>query len=278
MIIGLITGSGLEHFGFDACDNIGVETDFGRVELQRAEREGREVYLLQRHGPDHSIPPHRINYRANLMALRTVGCRLVLATNAVGSLRQAMKPGDLVVPDQFIDCTKLRATTFFDGTAGPGAPDASPAASSGVVRASSPLAEVRHVDVTEPYCGRLRTTLAGAIEAHSLLLFPAGVYVCTEGPRFETPAEIRAYAGWGGDLVGMTGVPEVVLAREVGMCYATLCLVTNFAAGISGAPITSEEIAEIATQRQAALDEVLQEVLMSAQDDPACACHQWWAE
>lgn len=254
MTIGLITGSGLEDFGLDSCDTVSVETDYGRVELQRGSAGERELVLLRRHGAAHDIPPHRINYRANLRALREVGCRLIAATNAVGSLRATMEPGDLVLPDQFLDMTKLRPTTFFDGEDG----------------------EVRHVDVTHPYCERLRAQILPILERHDLPAHPAGTYICTEGPRFETPAEIRAYAQWGADVVGMTGVPEVVLARELGMCYVTVCLVTNYAAGIGSGPITSEEIADIAARRRTTLDSALREIALTLQDDGHCACHQWW--
>jgi 5'-methylthioadenosine phosphorylase len=262
MTIGLITGSGLEEFGFDICETMGLETEYGRVVLRRAEAAGRELYLLHRHGSDHDVPPHRVNYRANLRGLREVGCRVVIATNAVGSLRQTMKPGDLALPNQFIDATHNRPTTFFDGD-------------ERVVRASSPP-QVRHVDVTEPYCNHLRVAMAEVVERHEMTLHPAATYICTEGPRFETPAEIRAYAQWGADVVGMTGVPEVVLARELGICYASLCLVTNFAAGISAGPITSEEIEQIARDRRQALDRLLRDVLLSVEDSPDCPCHQWW--
>lgn len=265
MTLGLITGSGLEDFGFETCTSLPLETDYGRVELQRGKAGDREVYLLRRHGPAHDIPPHRINYRANVRALRSVGCRMIIATNAVGSLREHMKPGDLILPDQFIDCTKLRPTTFFEG-----------AQSDDQAHAPEGFAEVRHVDVTDPYCARLRAQIAKLIEPHGLPLYPAGTYLCTEGPRFETPAEIRAYAGWGADVVGMTGVPEVVLARELGMCYVSLCLVTNFAAGISRGPITAREIDEIAQQRRSVLDAALREIALTITDDPGCACHQWW--
>lgn len=254
MTIGLITGSGLEDFGFEICETMGLETEYGRMSMQRAEAAGRELYLLHRHGPDHEVPPHRVNFRANLRGLREVGCRIVVATNAVGSLRETMRPGDLVLPNQFIDATRNRPTTFFDGVDG----------------------EVRHVDVTEPYCNHLRLTMAEVVQRRELTLHPAATYICTEGPRFETPAEIQAYAGWGADVVGMTGVPEVVLARELGICYASLCLVTNYAAGISAGPITAEEIEQIARDRRQALDSLLRDVLMSVEDKPDCACHQWW--
>ncbi len=254
MTIGLITGSGLEDFGLESWTELALETDYGRVALQRGQAGDREVVLLRRHGAAHDIPPHRINYRANLRALRDVGCRIIVATNAVGSLRPIMKPGDLVLPDQFIDCTKLRATTFFDGDGG----------------------VVRHVDVSEPYCNDLRNQLLPVLERHDLMAHPAGTYICTEGPRFETPAEIKAYAQWGADVVGMTGVPEVVLARELGMCYVSVCLVTNFAAGTTHGPITAEEIEAIAHQRRAALDGALREIALTVEDRADCACHQWW--
>lgn len=250
MKLGIITGSGLEEFRVGACEAISVETEYGRVEVEYSPLTDREVYLLPRHGRDHAVPPHMINYRANIAALGSLGCTDIVATNAVGSLRMAFKPGDFVLPDQFIDCTRTRAGTFFDGHDG----------------------VVRHVDVSQPYCPHLRETLLRALRSHDLPVHSPATYLCTEGPRFETPAEIKAYAAWGATLVGMTGVPEVVLARELGICYAALCIVTNYAAGMTQRQITSEEIGEVTGQRRAATHAVLLGLVERLTGDPNCAC------
>lgn len=256
MKIGIITGSGLSKLQIEGFCNLAVETNYGRVDLEHSVHGGRDVYLLPRHRRDHSVPPHRINYRANLAAFGDLGCTVIVATNAVGSLRRSFAPGDFVLPDQFIDCTHGRPSTFFDGEDG----------------------VVKHTDVSQPYCPHVREVLARALRAHDLPVHTPATYLCTEGPRFETPAEIKAYAAWGASLVGMTGVPEVVLARELGMCYATLCLVTNYAAGMTAAAITSEEIGAIAEQRRVSMWAVLLGVIERLEETPPCPCRTGGAE
>ena len=199
-----------------------MSTPFGSVPYQVGRLEGQEVVFLSRHGAGHSIPPHLINYRANIYALKKLGVVAVLATTAVGSLRMEYKPGDFVAVDQFLDFTKNRVNTFFDG------------GRRGVV----------HVDVTQPYCPSLRAVLAESAQETGITLHSQGCYVCAEGPRFETPAEVRLFASFGGDVVGMTNIPEAVLAREAEMCYATISMVTNFAAGISPTILTHKEVVE----------------------------------
>jgi len=252
MRIGLIAGSGIEDlYDGESPRALTVQTHFGLVEVFLFEMDGREVVLLPRHGKGHSVPPHRIDYRANIRALADLDCACVIATNAVGSLNMNMEPGDFVIVDQFLDFTKVRPTTFFDGEDG----------------------VVRHVDMTEPYCPRLHEALRQAGEAElggSLHL--GGTYICAEGPRFETPAEIRMFAQFGADVVGMTGVPEVVLAREAGLCYATVCVVSNWAAGISDTPITHEEVMAIMDERKSALFALLRRTVAALAEDPECAC------
>lgn len=199
-----------------------VKTPYGDVRYTAGEYAGRKIAFLPRHGSKHSIPPHLINYRANIWALKKIGVTNIIATTAVGSLNLSMKPGDFVLVDQFLDFTNSRVSTFYEGGA------------RGVV----------HLDVTEPYCPRLRKTIKAAADAQDIAVHDAGVYVCTEGPRFETPAEVKMFNMLGGDLVGMTNVPEVVLANEAEMCYATVSMVTNFAAGISAEALTHAEVLE----------------------------------
>ncbi|HHW54308.1 MAG: S-methyl-5'-thioadenosine phosphorylase [bacterium] len=220
--VAIIGGTGVYDLDFLAeKKTITVSTPYGAVSLQTGFYQGIGTAFLARHGQNHSVPPHQINYRANIWALKELGVQQILATAAVGSLRRDLPPGHLVLVDQFIDFTKQRPLTFFEGKNSP----------------------VVHTDLTEPYCPQLRRILLEAAPA-GCQVQDGGVYVCTEGPRFETPAEISFYAQVGGDVVGMTGVPEVVLAREMGLCYAAIALVTNYGAGLSSQPLTHEEVVE----------------------------------
>ncbi len=204
------------------CDRIEVETRYGVVEVERARMGESEIAFVARHGRKHSVPPHRVNYRGNIAALRERGVKNILAAAAVGSISGELPPGSLVVLTQFLDFTRGRAGTFFDGEG----------------------EQVRHVDMTEPYCAHLRAELQAAAEGLGERVHPEGTYVCAEGPRFETAAEIEMFGKLGGDVVGMTNVPEVVLAREAGMCYAGVAIVTNWAAGVSTEPLKHEEVSD----------------------------------
>lgn len=227
-----------------------VLTAYGVVELMTGTCHGRRVAFLTRHGKNHSVPPHRINYQANIMALKKLGVKQIIATTAVGSLNSDMKPMDFVLPDQFLDFTKVRKNTFFEGDG------------TGVV----------HVDVTEPYCARTRVLIEAKAKELGLPLHNGGCYVCAEGPRFETPAEIRMYKMLGGDLVGMTSVPEVVLAREAGMCYATISMVTNFAAGISKQNLSHQEVLEAMAMLSGNISNLIMALLETIPVDFDCSC------
>ena len=226
-----------------------VSTRWGRAHVTHAQLDGRPLVFLHRHAnpdaPDQRhTPPHRINYRANIAALKKLGVTAILASTAVGSLRREWPPGTFVLLDQFIDCTTNRDKTFFDERA-------------------------VHIDVTEPYCPRLRAMLSYAAQDLRLTLHNAGTYLCADGPRFETPAEIRAYASWGADVVGMTGVPEVTLAREANIAYAGVSIVTNAAAGLLPQPLTQ---AEVLDAMRVALPQVVELFLAAAReysDDPS---------
>ncbi|MEW6448020.1 MAG: S-methyl-5'-thioadenosine phosphorylase [Bacillota bacterium] len=227
-----------------------IDTAYGDVKVTRGVYRGKEVVFLCRHGADHSVPPHLINYRANIMALKKLGVRSILATAAVGSLNPQMKPGEFVFVDQFLDFTRGRAQTFFEG--GP----------EGVV----------HVDFTEPYCPALRGILVRAARLLHLPACEGGTYVCTEGPRFETPAEIKMFRQLGGDLVGMTGVPEAVLAREAEICYATVAMVTNFAAGIAAYRLSHQEVVEMMQGRGEDIRRLLMQAVSWIDEDRECTC------
>lgn len=237
---------------FDVRDE-SVDTPYGRVVLKVGRLPGGgavKAAFLARHGVGHAVPPHRVNYRANIWALKSIGVERILATAAVGSLAAEMKPGDFVLVDQFLDFTRGRAATFYDGEG------------RGVV----------HVDVSHPYCPELRRVLERAAEAAEVTCHRAGTYVCTEGPRFETAAEIRMYAQLGGHLVGMTGVPEVVLARELSICYAPVAMVTNYAAGITDRPLTHSEVVEVMAANAAKLRALFSRALMDIPCERRCAC------
>jgi len=216
----LIGGTGLEHLAQVGKERVTIATPYGSVNVEIGHLGNTEIVFMNRHGQGHAIPPHLVNYRANIWALHQLGVKKIVATAAVGSLSEKFRVGDLLLLDQFLDFTKSRSQTFFEGgTAG-----------------------VLHVDMTEPYCKTLRDNLRRAAQALGLELENGATYVCTEGPRFETPAEIKMYQLVGGEVIGMTSVPEVVLARELGMCYATVGMVTNEAAGIAQHLLTHAEV------------------------------------
>ena len=249
MQFGIIGGTGFYGLSAEQSRLDTVETPYGPVEVARPRVGGVEVAFIARHGWHHSIPPHRVNYRANIRALKQLGVTNVLASAAVGSMCEEMPPGCLVSLSQFLDFTRSRASTFFDGEGG----------------------EVVHVDMTQPYCPHLRDELAAAASTLGEQLAEAGTYVCAEGPRFETPAEIRMFRQLGGDVVGMTSVPEVVLAREAGICYATIAIVTNWAAGISAEPVRHEEVSGF-MDRQVPRVQALFEQVVRAHIDVDCVC------
>ncbi len=249
MRFGIIGGTGFYDFLTGEVSPQTVETPYGTVSLERGEVEGKEVYFLPRHGREHSIPPHRVNYRANLHALRLLGVRNVLASAAVGSMANSMPPGSLALLTQFLDFTKQRAMTFYDGESG-----------------------VVHTDMSEPYCPHLRQELRAAATVRQEQLAPEATYVSAEGPRFETPAEIRMFRQLGGELVGMTSVPEVVLAREAGLCYASVAIVTNWAAGVVPEPLRHDQVSGFMAEQAPRLVELFRQVIRTHTeiDCPTC--------
>ncbi|CEP68290.1 Methylthioadenosine phosphorylase (MTAP) [Moorella glycerini] len=252
MRIAIIGGSGV--YDPKILADIGeekVNTPYGEVILKVGSFDGEKIAFLARHGENHSIPPHRINYRANIWALKKIGVEMVLATAAVGSLNPNMQPGDFVFVDQFIDFTRyVRPFTFFEG------------GETGIF----------HVDVSEPYCPEIRKTMHEVAQEMGLRNHIGGVYVCTEGPRYETPAEIRAFAKLGGDVVGMTNVPEVVLAHEAGLCYGLVCIVVNMAAGMPEAILGHEETMMVMASVTDTLKNFLMKVVERRPRGRRCRC------
>lgn len=217
--LGVIAGTGFYSLdALDAPEEIIVRTVFGEAKAVVGGLHGRTTVFLARHGADHSVPPHMVNYRANIQALIDLGVSEVLAVNVVGGI--GLDSGALSVIDDFLDFTKGRPVTFFDGSTPEG---------------------VVHTDMTEPYDARLRAVLLESADALGIAVERSGIYAAYEGPRFETRAEIRMAQAMGASVVGMTGVPEVVLAKEKSLPYASLCLVANPAAGL-GPEITIDEV------------------------------------
>jgi 5'-deoxy-5'-methylthioadenosine phosphorylase len=221
--VAIIGGTGLTSLkGLQIKSSEVVETPYGApsAPLSIGEMSGREVVFLPRHGGAHTIPPHKINYRANLWALNQSGVDAIIAVNAVGGIRADMTPGRLIIPDQIIDYTHSRINTFFE----------------------EGLEHVTHIDFTEPYCDSLRQQLIGTGSECGLEVIGEGTYAATQGPRLESAAEIDRLERDGCDLVGMTGMPEAALARELELCYACIAVVANMGAGRSDEALTMEMI------------------------------------
>jgi 5'-methylthioadenosine phosphorylase len=237
--IAVIGGTGLKSL-LESFEEIRVGTPFGLPPpLSVGGVQGRKVAFLPRHGRGHSFPPHKVNYRANIYALHKIGVERIIATNAVGAINLDFNPGDLVVPHDLIDFTKQRPLTFHDE------------------------APVTHVDFSEPYCPEVRKVLMEKARETVDTLWDKAVYVCTEGPRFETPAEIRMFRALGCDVVA--------LARELGICYASLCFVSNMAAGLAKR-ITSQEVMETSRLVGSKIRKILIESIRCLPKTRSCLC------
>jgi 5'-methylthioadenosine phosphorylase len=248
--IGVIGGSGFYEF-LDSADEVLVETPFGLPSdpLVIGSVGGKRVAFVPRHGRDHRFPPHRIPYRANLWALRSVGVRQVLAPTAVGSLTTDYGPGKLVIPDQLVDRTSGRVQTYFD--------------EGGAV----------HVQFADPYCPVGRAAAIAAARATSWDPAEAGTLVVIEGPRFSTRAESRWYARQGWTIVGMTGHPEAVLARELALCYTAIALVTDTDAGVDeGEGVTQEEVFKVFAANVTRLRDTVMRAIEDLPAERACPC------
>lgn len=257
----IIGGSGFYELVPEAEEE-SIKTPFGTVRIKIANLKGKKVAFLARHGGNHSIPPHLVNYQGNIFALHSLGVKMIIASSAVGSLQELIKPGEFVIPDQFLDFTIGRPKTFFDG-------NFELKLNSGKIRKG-----VVHIDLTHPYCTNLRDQLITHLKRTTENYHPNGVYVCTEGPRFETPAEIKAFQLLGGTVVGMTSVSECVLARELDIHYASVCLVTNFAAGLQQ-KINIEEVFTLFREKGPQLKNIIVDTILSLEPiEENCECNK----
>jgi 5'-methylthioadenosine phosphorylase len=256
--LGLIGGSGFYEF-FERAERVRVETPFGDPsdELVIGEVEGRRVAFIARHGQGHRFPPHRVNYRANLWALRSVGVRQVLSPCAVGSLVPELGPGTIVVPDQVVDRTWSRDHTVY-AEEGP----------------------VVHVGFADPFCPRGRAVAAKAAATAGTPVADAGTLVVINGPRFSSKAESRWHQQAGWTVVGMTAMPEAAIARELAMCFTTIALVTDHDAGVDGGDaVTHEEVLAVFAQNIDGLKSVLRSALAvmpaaEADTEATCGCRR----
>ncbi len=204
---GIIGGSGLYHIqGIELIESLDIDTPFGRPSdaLMLAKINGHEVVFLPRHGGSHSIPPHNINYRANIYAMKLAGVNRIISISAVGSLREEIVPGHFVLVDQFVDRTHSRQSSFFDGPV------------------------VAHVSMADPVCACLKSALFTACTEANITTHENGSYLVMQGPQFSTRAESELYRSWGMDVIGMTNMPEAKLAREAEICYATVAMSTDY--------------------------------------------------
>lgn len=242
----IIGGTGVYSLS-DKIREISVETPYGKIEFTVMEKDGKEIVFLPRHGKNHDRPPHLVNYLGNMWALKEYGVEFIFATLAVGSTRMDIIPGDLVLIRDFIDFTKSRTMTYYDGSTG-----------------------VVHVSMAEPYCNMLCNKIINKIGAR---IKDNIVYVCTEGPRFETAAEINFYGQIGGDVVGMTNVPEVVLAKELSMCYSAVGIVTNMCTGLVSKEASGEDIISIVDEKKDYITNLFVDIILNGDlRTDSCVC------
>ncbi len=249
--LGVIAGSGIyEMPDLLITDTIKLETPYGDPSdsYRMGRFAGKEVVFLPRHGAKHNIPPHRINYRANIWGFRELGISRIVSINATGGISRRMMPGSIVVLDQLIDMTSGREATFFE--------------QDGVV----------HIDFTSPFCPDLRNELIEAAAEAGVTLLSDGTYIAVNGPRLETAAEIKAFAGLGADVVGMTGMPEAVLGRELEICFAAVAVVTNTAAGIAEGMLAATEVVQVMRASTERIQVLLKTFFGRDLSTRACTC------
>jgi len=253
--IGVFGGSGFYDLLGDDATEVWVDTPYGPPSdaVTVGEFGGKRVAFLPRHGRSHQYPPHKIPYRANLWAMRELGVHSIFAPCAAGSLQPHVKPGDFVVCDQFVDRTRSRAGTFYDGPA------------------------TVHISLADPYCPRLRRVLIEEAAGLDIKVHDGGTVVVIEGPRFSTRAESKWFSQAGWEVISMTQYPEVVLARELNICYANVSLITDYDVGLtddpSVPPVTHEAVLEVFKANNQRVVRLLAAAIRAVDGDPECECH-----
>ncbi len=248
MKMAIIGGSGLYHFqGLNIKGKESISTTYGEpsADIIVGQLENQTVLFLPRHGIKHQIAPHKVNYRANIQALKNLGAEAIISVNGVGGILPSLQPGDIVIPDQIIDYTYGRENSFYDDF------------SKGI----------QHVEFTYPFDEALRKKVLHSLSKQpELSAFTSGVYGCVQGPRFETAAEIKRMAKEGCTLVGMTAMPEAVLARELELPYVSICTVANMAAGISDELMAMEDILKFMEEGISNIQELIRNTLISMEN------------
>jgi 5'-methylthioadenosine phosphorylase len=270
-MLGVIGGSGLYQIdGIKILDEITIKTPFGEPSDKYilTEYKGRKVVFLPRHGKGHKYPPHLINFRANIWGFRKLGVDKILSISAVGGINPSLKPGDFVISDQFIDFTKSRVQTFYEGIYSKNDDTEIKDEVSEFLNSK----RVVHIDVTDPFCPEMRDVLIKVCDKNNFPFHQKGVYAATEGPRLETSAEIKFLRLAGVDIVGMTLVPEIVLARELKMHFASTSVVTNLAAGISQNRLTSDEVVEMMKEKNEQIKTVVLDFIENIPERFNCEC------
>ncbi len=258
--IGIIGGSGLYEI---KCLIIKkrkeITTPFGKPsdEYIIGQIGNTEVIFLPRHGSRHNLPPHMINHRANIWGFKELGVKRIISVSAVGGIKKGLKPGNIVVLDQVIDMIRSRESTFYEGR-----------------DVERPNGEVVHVDFTEPYCPEMRQVILKAGKLSKIPLKNGGTYVAAGGPRLETAAEIRAFRMLGGDVVGMTGMPEASLARELEICYSGISVVANYAAGITKRKLTTKEVIDAMKTSTEKIKLILKQTFRLLPKQRKCLCRE----
>ena len=251
--IGIIGGSGLDDPKImKAPKEIEAETRFGKPSssLVAGKIQNVEVVILARHGKKHTIYPSGVNYRANIHALKEQECTHIIATTACGSLKEEIKPGEFVFIDQFIDRTTKRKNTFYEKN------------------------HVCHIPMAEPFCSYLRKLLAETAAELGLNYHKKGTMVTIEGPRFSTKAESNLFRQWKADVINMSTVPEVVLAREAGICYASVAMSTDYDCFLEGRHVTIDEVLAVFKQNAEKVKKLIMETIPKIKDNPDCKCRQ----
>jgi 5'-methylthioadenosine phosphorylase len=270
-MLGIIGGSGLYQIdGIKILDEIAIKTPFGEPSDKYilTQYKGRKIVFLPRHGKGHKYPPHLINFRANIWGFRKLGVNKILSISAVGGINPSLKPGDFVISDQFIDFTKSRVQTFYEGVYSKNDDTEIKDEVSEFLKSK----RVVHIDVTNPFCPDMRDVLIKVCDKNNFPFHQKGVYAATEGPRLETSAEIKFLRLIGADIVGMTLVPEIVLARELKIHFASISVVTNLAAGISQNRLTSDEVVEMMKEKNEQIKTVILNFIENLPERFNCEC------